>query len=301
VSDVILAETRDVAPGWHDMHAHVYHGDPCPTPSLSASCAKMIISESLLHAWADHPRNPRNRDMSASRTRDIGSAVHAAVFGGAGLSIIDAESFRSKEAKTARDNAYVAGLIPILACDTARIAAMANIARERFNDLYGGPYHAERVAIWRCPRTSGWRRGMLDTSAKAAPIIVDYKTTEASVSDEACVRRIFDNGLHIQAAAYEEAMGALNPEWAGRVRFFFQWQEQVYPYALSRPIEMGEAAMSLGRGQWQVAGALWDAAVKRNKFPGYGGSPLEASPPPWEMSRWEDRMMNDETLNGTNA
>lgn len=299
----MAADTRTLGftQGWHTMPEDVYHRDPCPTPSLSSSCAKTIINSTLLHAWHDHPRSPNATPFQASKTMEIGKAVHAAVFGGAELFIIEADSYQTKAAREQRDEVNRSGAIPILAKDLPRIEAMAKLASERFKGLYGGPYHAERVAIWKCPRTHGWRRGMLDTSAKAAPIIVDYKTTEAAVDDESCIRRIFDQGLHIQAAAYEEAMSVLNPEWAGRVRFLFQWQEQSAPYALSRPIEMSEAAMSLGREQWAVAGALWDKAIKTMTFPGYGFSPTEATPPPWEITRWETRMSEDETLNGAAA
>lgn len=290
-----------IEPGWHDMPEHIYHKDPCPTPSLSSSCAKTVINRTLMHAWHEHPRSPNANPFKPSKAMEIGKAVHAAVFGGASLFIIDASDYKTKAAQQQRDAATASGLIPILQKDLPRIEQMAAIAKLRFDELYDGSYHAERVAIWQCPRSGGWRRGMLDTSAKAAPIIVDFKTTEADVDDESCIRRIFDQGLHIQAAAYEEAMSVLAPEWAGRVRFLFQWQEQSAPFALSRPIEMSEAAMTLGREQWAIAGALWDKAVKTQKFPGYGFTPAEATPPPWELNKWEARMMNDETLNGAAA
>lgn len=294
-SEADLDEPRLI--GWHDMDESAYHADPCPTPSLSSSLAKVIIDESLAHAWDRHPKNPVSEPFKASEAMEIGKAVHAAVFGGADLFVIEADSYRTKAAQEARQEAIEQGLIPILQTRLPVIEKMADFARPRFDGLYGGEYHAERVAIWRCPRTGGWRRAMLDTSAKSAPIIVDYKTTQASVSDDACIRRIYDMGLHIQAAAYEEAMSTLNPEWEGRVRFFFQWQEQSRPFSLSRPIEMPEAGMTLGREQWIIAGALWDKAVKVNKFPGFGVTPVNANPPPWEITRWETRMMEDETLN----
>ncbi len=288
-------------PGWYEMPEHVYHKDPCPLPSLSASCAKTIIESSLSHAWLSHPRGPNSEPFKPSETMEIGKAVHAAVFGGAKMHIIDADSYRTKDAKEQREAATLKGDVPILKKKVEVIEKMAAIAKQRFEGLYGGPYHAERVAIWKCPRSGAWRRGMLDTSAKAAPIIVDYKTTGASVSDDACIKRIFDSGLHIQAAAYEEAMTQLNPKWAGRVRFLFQWQEQKEPFELSRPIEMSEAGMTLGREQWAIAGALWDKAQETQSFPGYGVTPTEATPPPWHITNWEIRMETDETLNGVNT
>ena len=213
--------------GWHSMDEAVYHADPCPTPSLSASIAKKLISGSPLHAWMAHPKNPMAEKWEPKNRMQIGKAVHAAVFGGAGLSVIDADSYRTKAAKEARDEALEDGLIPILEKDLEAVEAMADVCRQRFEDLYGGPkYHAERVALWQCPRTGGWRRSMLDSSALEAPIIVDLKTTGAAVDDESVIKRIFADGHHIQAAAYEEAMETLNPEWEGRVQFYFQYQEQ---------------------------------------------------------------------------
>ncbi|MEL6754986.1 MAG: PD-(D/E)XK nuclease-like domain-containing protein [Pseudomonadota bacterium] len=274
--------------GWHEMGEAEYHSDPCPVPSLSASIAKTLITSSPLHAWLKHPKNPESEPFEPSSVMNIGKAVHAAVFGGADIDWIDADSFRTKASKEQRDEALQAGLIPILAKDREVIEAMAHVCRDRFEKLYGGPeFHAERVAIWRCPRTGGWRRAMLDTSALEAPIIVDLKTTKSAIDDESAIKRIFADGHHIQAAAYEEAMEVLNPEWEGRVKFYFQYQEQNAPFALSRPIEMGESAMTIGREQWRAAGAIWDACVSKMQFPAYSIQPTEASPPLWFMSQWE--------------
>lgn len=284
--------------GWHEMDEATYHADPCPEPALSASCAKTVIGKSLLHAWDQHPKNPDAEPFVPTTAMVMGSAVHAAVFGGAKLAVIEHDSFRTKAAKELREEARANGLIPMLEKDLPQIEAMADICRERFEGLYGGPYHAERVAIWRCPRTGGWRKAMMDSSAMAAPIIVDLKTTGSDIDDESCIKRVFADGLHIQAAAYEEAMEVLNPEWEGRVRFIFQWQEQKKPYAMSRPIEMDEAAMTIGREQWRAAGALWDAAIKSNKFPGFGVTPTPASPPAWVLTQWEIRKGLDEMIAG---
>lgn len=284
--------------GWHEMSEATYHTDPCPQPSLSASVAKQLIGASPLHAWMKHPKNPKAEGFLPSSVMNIGKAVHAAVFGGADIEWIDADSFRTRDAKEQRDDALQAGLIPILDKDRTVIQKMAVICRERFQDLYGGPYHAERVAIWRCPRTGGWRRSMLDTSAMEAPIIVDLKTTKSAIDDESAIKRIFADGHHIQAAAYEEAMEQLNPEWEGRVQFYFQYQEQNAPYALSRPIEMGESAMTFGREQWRAAGAIWDACVQKGEFPAYGMTPTEAMPPVWLMTQWEIQKGMNELYEG---
>ena len=284
--------------GWHDMPELEYHADPCPEPSLSASIAKIVVNKTPLHAWMRHPKHPDAEPFEATDAMILGKAVHAQVFGGADLEIIPADNWRTKAAKEAKAKAIAEDRIPILQTKEEQVYEMAERVRERFEGLYGGPYHEERVAIWRCPRTGHYRRAMMDSSAHAAPIIVDLKVTGKAVDEEACIRRVFSDSLDVQSGAYEEAMETLNPEWIGRVQFYFQWIEDKSPYALSRPILMGEAAMTYGRERWQAAGALWDAATTRDHFPSFSTEPTEAVPPGWTITQWETRKGLDPLLQG---
>lgn len=281
---------------WPSMSEDEYHADPCPTPSLSASCARTVIGKTLLHAWREHPKSPYRVKDAPAKKSERGSAAHAWLFGGKGIVQIDADSYQTKAAKEARDKAREAGLIPVLAKEYPYIEEMVDIAGPRFDALHGGEPICEVTALWQA-QSGGWRRARLDSLSPDRRRIVDYKTTEASVDALACERRIFDNGYHIQAAAYIEAVETLQPELMGRVEFVFQFQEQKPPFALSPPIFMSEAALELGRQQWERAGMLWDQAIKRDHFPAYADQPHPACPPPWELTRWEERMQNDNTLN----
>ena len=211
-----------------------------------------------------------------------------------------ADDFRTAAAREARDNARAAGRIPMLSKDIDGLESMIGPARKRFHDLHGGAYLCEQTAIWRVSSTPnvGWRRARIDTLSTSRGLIVDYKTTEAAVDAHSCERRIADMGLHIQAAAYVDAVESLHPELIGRVKFVFQWQEQKAPFALSPPIEMSEAFLSLGRAQWKAAGHLWDKALHHRAFPGYSPHPYLACPPPWELIRWEERQLTDPALDG---
>lgn len=282
--------------GWHDISEEDYHADPCPSPSMSASCAKTIIGKTLLHAWREHPHSPYLTKDKTSPRSDRGSAAHACLFGGKQIVAVEAENWQTKAAKQARDNARDAGMIPVLAREFPYIEEMVEIAGQRFDALHGGEPDCEITAIWQLPG-QGWRRGRLDSIRKDRRLIVDYKTTEAAVDALSCEKRIFSEGYHIQAAAYVEAVETLHPELCGRVEFAFQFQEQKPPFALSPPILMSEAAMTLGRAQWERAGLLWDNAVRRNFFPAYTSDPHTACPPPWELTRWEEREQSDNTLN----
>lgn len=288
-----------VTTGWHDLSEDIYHADPCPAPSLSSHTAMNIISKSLLHAWRGHPRSPVFEPHMLGTAADRGSAAHALLFGGKAIEPINAEDFRTAAAREGRDRARALGRIPMLQREIEGVLLMVKPAQQRFADLHDGAYLCEQSAIWRSgDNEAGWRRGRIDTLSPSRALIVDYKTTEAAVDALSCERRIADMGLHIQAAAYVDAVETLQPELLGRVRFIFQWQEQKAPYALSPPIEMSEAFMSLGRAQWLAAGRLWDLALKHSAFPAHSPHPHLACPPPWELSRWEERLLSDPTLVG---
>jgi len=281
--------------GWHQLEDAAYHADPCPLPSLSSSIANLVINKSLMHAWRAHPRSPLFEASVFGAAVDRGSAAHSVLFGGLVIEAVEAEDYRTAAAREARDAARSSGRIPLLAKEVAGLAAMTEPARRRFVELHGGGFLCEQSAIWR-HREGGWRRARIDTISTDRCLIVDYKTTEGAVDAHACERRIADMGLQIQAAAYVDAVEALHPEQIGRVRFVFQWQEQKAPYSLSPPIEMSEAFMSLGRAQWRAACHLWDKAVQHGAFPGYSRQPHVACPPPWELSRWEERCLTETGL-----
>ncbi|MEQ1608208.1 MAG: PD-(D/E)XK nuclease family protein [Hyphomonadaceae bacterium] len=284
-------------PGWHDLAEEAYHADPCPAPSLSSHVAMTIIGKSLLHAWRGHPKSPLFEASVMGAAADRGSAAHALLFGGKAIEAIVADDFRTAAARDARDKARAAGRIPMLSKDIEGLTAMIEPARQRFLDLHGGAFLCEQSAVWRGQDPeAGWRRARIDTVSTSRALIVDYKTTEGAVDALSCERRVADMGLQIQAAAYVDAVEALHPELMGRVKFIFQWQEQKAPYALSPPIEMSEAFLSLGRAQWKAACHLWDKALRHNAFPGYSYYPYLACPPPWELSRWEERQLTDANL-----
>lgn len=289
-----------IVAGWHNMSEDEYHSDPCPTPSLSASAAKTVIGKTLLHAWREHPRSPYKVKDRTSNRADRGTAAHASLFGGRGVACIEFDNYQTKASKEARDNARAKGFVPILAPEFPYIEEMVEIAGPRFDVLHGGEPICEVTALWQAP-SKGWRRGRIDSLSRNRARIVDYKTTEAAVDALSCERRIVSEGMHIQAAAYVEAVETLHPELMGRVEFVFQFQEQKPPFALSPPMFMGEAALDLGRQQWERAGMMWDAAIKKNTFPGYTDQPHHVCPPTWELTRWEERQNSDNTLNVENV
>src|SRR6185503_15222345 len=91
-----------------------YHNDPCETPSLSASIAKLLIDKSPMHAHAAHPRFGGEK-YESSAAQDAGTLIHRLLLGaGKDIETIDADDYRTNAAKAARDAAKAAGRIPVL-------------------------------------------------------------------------------------------------------------------------------------------------------------------------------------------
>jgi len=137
---------------------------------------------------------------------------------------------------------------------------------------------------------------MIDAMSRHEPHILDLKTTGGGVSNDDVDKRIYEMSYDLQAAANVEALERINPEYAGRVKFTFLFQEQKFPYALSEPVEMSTSALELGREKWRIAGTMWDDCVAADHFPGNPTKPRVLVPPDYEISRWQNRLMFDETL-----
>ena len=87
-------------PGIYEIPAALYHADPCPEPSLSASVARTLIERSALHAKMQHPRFGRE-ERPVTSGMALGTAAHAVILEGDwdGIGFIDADSFRTKAVK----------------------------------------------------------------------------------------------------------------------------------------------------------------------------------------------------------
>ncbi|MGH8938411.1 MAG: PD-(D/E)XK nuclease-like domain-containing protein, partial [Actinomycetes bacterium] len=184
-------------PGVYDLPADLYHADPVPGGSLSASGARRLLPPScpaLFHHWATHGQEHR-------AVFDVGHAAHAAVLGvGAPTVVVDAPDWRTKAAQQARDTAYADGSTPILRADHERVQAMAGrlrahpVASVLFSPGRGRP---EQSLLWVDAEFGIWRRAMLDWLPDAIPtgrmIVPDYKTT-TSVHPPRLAKALYEYG-----------------------------------------------------------------------------------------------------------
>src|SRR5512135_3837265 len=111
MTETIAGPLTITEPGIYDLPADVYHADPVPTGSLSSSGARLLLPPSTpAHfRWArEHPR-------PSTPAMDFGRAAHRIVLGvGEDLVEVQADSWRTKAAQQAADEARAAGKTPLL-------------------------------------------------------------------------------------------------------------------------------------------------------------------------------------------
>lgn len=271
-------------PGVYQLTATEYHSDPVPGGSLSSSGARKLLPPSCpaLYQWAlTHPVH--------SDAFDLGHAAHKLVLGaGEDIVHIDADSYRTRDAREARDAAHAAGKIPMLPDQFQLVSRMAHAAKRHplvKALLAPGAGRPEQALFWPDPEFGVWRRALIDWLPEPAEgrrmIIVDYKTTRCA-SNESFSRDAMDYGYHQQAAWYLDAVDALNLSLDAA--FLFMVQEKNPPY-LVNVIELDPVAIRIGRALNRRALTVFAECQRTGEWPGYSNDVEHVSLPAWYESR----------------
>lgn len=267
------------------MSAEKYHADPCEQPSLSASIAQILLTQSPLHAWLAHPRlNPNYKEVETSRF-DSGQAAHALLLEGEDrMVVVDANDWRTKIAQTEREDARAKGMYPILRHQFYDVTNMVAEAK-RFvaNTELVGIFElgkSEVVATWNDGQI--YCRSRMDWLTDDRKIVLDYKTTD-SADPETFIRQIGRMNYDLQAEFYVKAV-----EECAQVTptFVFLVQEISAPYACSL-VSLSNAYREVGKAK--VGGAMdrWAACLKSGKWPSYPPSIHYAEPAAWQVAAME--------------
>lgn len=278
-----------------DVAATDYHADPCPSPSLSQSIAKLILNKSPWHAWAAHPKLNPNFVGSDHKKFDVGNAAHTILLGrGKTLAVIAAANYLSGKAKEERAAAIAEGKSPVLEEQFDRASEMAGAAIHQLQNGFGlGHLFApteglsEVVLAWK--EGDLWLRSMIDWLSSDFASVCDYKTTLASAAPQALSMKMAQDGWHLQAAMHERGLDILDKGSQGRRTYYYICQEATAPYAVSVSI-IREAPRTMGRKQLSFAIDLWRTAMQLNQWPGYEGV-QEPEYPSFLEQRWLEREM----------
>ena len=285
-----------MTPGVHTMSMMAYQADPAPSPSMSASIAHALVSQSPRHAWTAHPRLNPNHQSEESDKFDLGSCSHAVLLEGEEMIVaVEADDWRTKAAKEARDLARSEGKIPVLARKMPDIRAMANEARIAMLELQGMPLSftegdAERVLIWQ--EGDSWCRTRPDWISTDRKLIINYKTTDGSAEPGAWIRNQMTK-MGFDVAALHELRGNAATGGAKNAQFIFLAQENYPPFECSF-VGMSNAMLEIAQRKWDFALALWQRCMATGKWNGYPRRICTAEPALWQMDEDEERRLTFE-------
>lgn len=288
-------------PGFYRMSAAAYHADPCATPSLSSSVAKILLRQTPLHAWHAHPRlGPPKEPSEPSAAMRLGTAVHKMVLGaGMDLWVIDAEDFRTKAAKDLRTEGLKAGQEPLLLKEYEQAEVIAEQIKLKLASIVGASMalsdgEAELVAIWQ--EGDVWCRAMFDRCrvGDMRVWIDDLKTSVDISGPEDLGRKIWNMDYHLSAAFYKRAIRALLGD-AFKVTFTFIFAETSAPYEVIAT-QLDGAAEEIGRRQVCAALKVWSVCQQTGVWNGYPKEVVYAELPAWASAGWEAREQTDPLL-----
>ena len=264
-------------------------------PRLSPSIAHAFTSECPRQAWAQHRLLGNCMQLSDDqlKRRERGKALHSLVLeGGAGLEMVDTDSWRTKAAKEARASARLQGLIPILTKDADELNQCAERILESLAALgisvAGGSTEEKLLWTERSEHGDVACSGVIDWWSAETGHIVDLKTTEGSVHPDACAAALVKSPAVIQNCAYQSAVAARHPGLAGRTRMLFLFAQSREPYMIT-PVTCAGSMAHLGESRWMRAIESWSSCLAggtaAEHWPQHTDRPIEVFAPAWALSQ----------------
>lgn len=268
-----------------------YFRDPCATPSLSQSIAHVLNVQSALHAWNQHPKFGAYESPSDDTKAKVdGKVLHRLLLGkGADIVVCRFNDFKTKLAQETRDQAILAGKIPVIEHRYAEAAAATEILREKLAALgYVLDGQSEVAFEWEERGQDGpvLCRGRMDhiKLSDSSALILDPKKI-VSADPITISRQFYAHGLDIQYTAYTSCMSKFRPDLApGQIDMVFLFMEIEPPFAVT-PTRPSPAFVEIGRQRWDRAILLWEKCLKTNRWPEYCSRAIDVEPQPWVLNQ----------------
>jgi hypothetical protein len=245
-----------------------------------------LLYKSPRHAWFNHPRlNPDYEQEEGEEKFDIGTAAHALFLQGIDKAeVIEADSWRTKDAKEKRDAARSAGRIPFLPHQYEEVLAMVTAAQ-----CAAGPHFvigegdAELTYAWE--ENGTFFRIRPDWINKSRTEIWDYKTTGKSADPEEFAKSVIGYGYDVQEALYKRGVSKV---CGTRPNFTFMVQETFPPYLCSF-VELDLQFQDMGKSKVRTGTKIWRECMASGKWPGYSDRIYTVEAPGWGLASWEMR------------
>lgn len=260
-------------------------------PALSSGVAHTILAASPAHA-----RFEQQNERVASSEMDIGTYAHAMLLEGGhdGLVVVEADDWRTKVAKEARDAARATGKTPILAHKLAAVETMVAAARAfLLSSELGGILdngRAEQVLVWTETLDAGeiFCKARPDFLTENRAICLSYKTTGGSANPDAWIRAQLPS-YDMATVFYERGvLAACEVEQTQCVHLV---QEQSAPFACSL-VALSPALTDLADRKLERAMAIWAECQASGRYPAYPTRICYAEPKPWQVGEWDEQEDN---------
>lgn len=304
-------------PGYYELEEERYHADPAPKPSLSSSLVTELVVNTAAEAKQRHPRlTPPEPDEEEEDDKkfDMGNVAHKLLLGrGREIAVIESDSYRTKAAKEARDEAKAAGQQPCLVKvyeKGLKMAAAANLQLaadpENFDAFLPDAGRSEVAVFWQEPvfrerpqPAKMWMRALCDRLMNGHRRIYDYKTFAPGADPDRFVEYLVRQGRDIQDPFYSRGVASIEGcEW-DEVVFRYIVQHPEPPFLLSVVELMHDPEMensprrwSYDRTQWAID--KWARCAAKSAFPGYVARTHHVAVPAWAQTRWALRREADE-------
>lgn len=253
--------------------------------ALSSGVCHTLLTESPFHARfsQENPRPP-------SSVSDMGIAIHDALLEGVDRIVaIEAEDWRTKIAKEARDAARAAGNIPMLARKVGQVteaieAVKAFVAKSEIAGCFDEG-QAEGVIQWdddgvACKARPDW------TSPK---FHVSLKTTDGSANPDSWIRRqLGPMGYDTSLLFYERGFLSIGLQVEHRILLV----EQNKPYGCC-VIGLAPSRREYAASRVARALSIWRECQKSGKWPAYPAQTCFAEAMPYELAAEEERELSD--------
>jgi hypothetical protein len=268
-----------------------YLADPADEPSLSGDSIKDLLFRSPAHCYFNHPRlNPDYVPQEPDGKFDVGSVAHSLFLEGLdNACVIDADDWRTKAAKEAREEAYKCGQVPLLKAQYDEVRAMVQRATVQLGqselgitELRGQVGDPELTYIWQ--EDGVWFRARPDWINVERTIMLNYKTTRQSANPNDFTRTILSLGYDISEALHRRGVKALDKI---DPKFVFMVQETEAPYLCSF-IGLPPEFQAMGDAKVQQGADLWRHCIKSGSWVGYPQRICYPDMPVW-ASMWQTR------------
>lgn len=286
---------------YYDVAPADYFADPCPSPSLTQSLAKVLIKQSATHARLEHPRlcppTPDDEDEPVEKydaTKAIGNAAHAVMIGRS-RDIAEGEfpNWMSKLAKEFKKDMTADGKLVILSKHLARArmlvkASSFQLEAAGHTEAFRAG-HGEVVLVWR--EGDIWFRSMVDWMVNTTRLY-DLKTSAMSCAPHDVIDRPSMEGWDIQAAMHERGLDVLDPDNAGRRQHYYIAVENYPPYGMT-PLRISEADLTMGRKKLDYAAEVWRHCIENDDWPCYSSETVTSQPRGWTETKWLEREIKE--------